>query len=617
MKVLNKDGKDGKGNVKDNFSQQLSNAGKAKGGIEAEVPRKVSWDDVYYDEKTVEGLKEVICSLKASELWGKLAYKGMLFYGPPGTGKTLACHLIANELEAGVFTYGSMNITTGEKDWENVFNAARKWSVENDKVAVLYVDELDSVIYSRDEASDQKEVKTIGSFLRQLDGLHETGKQQTDNGGKTKEIVPKVVVIGATNRIDAIDEAARRPGRLDYEVEIGPPDESGRREITKILMKQQELCTLSSETLDFLVGESQGYTGGDLQGILKKSMSKMFYEEFGKNLQKKYGKAWSGSDEFLKIKENLIKSKLELGKKYIEDAIEETTPSGLKGMFFENPEQDFSDVKGYDDIKKTLEVFVVNPLRKFKKQGKGERVDKRIKNSSGVLLYGPAGTGKTYIAKAVAKEAGANLIFVKGPEIFDKFVGNSERYMRQIFKKAKDCAPCVVVFDEIDGLVGTNNVAHTINDSLQKQMNTMIQELKDDGVKVIATTNEPERINKSLLRYDRLGYQIFMGLPDAEARKSMLEYYSEFLPKSGKIDYDKLSEAAGGYSSSDMKQVCVRAKQWIDIQSTEGKEAKLTQSVLEKILKLVKPKNIETEKYEPYIEEFGSESVGDLYGIQA
>ncbi len=589
-----------------------------------EVPL-VTYEDIGGIQDAVKKVREMIeLPLRHPELFERLGVeppKGVLLYGPPGTGKTLLAKAVANEAGAHFISLAGPEIMSkfygeSEENLRRVFEEAQKHAP-----AIIFIDEIDAIAPKREEVTGEVERRVVSQLLTLMDGLKSRGK---------------VIVLAATNRPNAIDEALRRPGRFDREIEIGVPDKNGRKEILKIHTRNMPLA--EDVNLDELAEKTYGYVGADLaalareaaMSVIRRNMEEIkSKEEYLPNItevareynirnqkdllnaiktaseklqkaEKEAGKAKSAKssareegddtvqDEAKKLSETLnaleIIKKLYVSMSDFINALLFVQPSAMREIMVEVPKVKWSDVGGLDEVKGALKEAVEWPLKNpegFKRLG--------IKPARGIMLYGPPGCGKTYIVKAVANEAGTNFISVKGPEVMSKWVGESEENIRKIFRKAKQVSPSIIFFDEIDALAprrGTETGSH-VSEQIVSQLLTEMSGIEElEGVVVIAATNRPDIIDSALLRPGRFDRLIYVPAPDRETRKKILEVHTRSVPVKG-ISIDKLAEKTEGYSGADLEAVVREAAMEALRESMNAKE--VSAKHFEEALKKVKP----------------------------
>jgi len=527
---------------------------------ESEGVSSITYEDIGGLGDQVKKVREIIeLPLRHPELFTKLgidAPKGVLLYGPPGTGKTLLAKAVANESDANFTSIQGPEIVSkfvgeAEERLRDIFTKA-----EENAPSIIFIDELDAIAPKREEVVGEVEKRIVAQLLTLMDGLKGRGK---------------VVVIGATNRPNALDPALRRPGRFDREIELGVPDKKGRKEILQIHTRGMPLE--KDVNLDELANITHGYVGADLAALGREAAMKTLRRILPKiNLE----------DETIPVE---ILETLRVTRKDFMDGYKEVQPTAMREVMIEVPNIKWDDVGGLESVKRELREAIEWPLKfpeMFKRMG--------IKPPRGIFLYGPPGTGKTLLAKAVATESEANFISVKGPEIFSKWVGESEKAIRETFRKARQAAPCIVFFDEIDavaprrGMDVGSHVTETVVNQLLTEMDGL-EELKE--VVVIAATNRPDMVDSALLRPGRFDKLVMIPAPDLETRKKIFEVHTKRVPITKDIDPDKLAKATEGYSGADIEAV-VREAALNALR--ENKQAKIVeQKHFDKALKEVKP----------------------------
>jgi transitional endoplasmic reticulum ATPase len=495
------------------------------------VPR-VTWEDIGDLEEVKQKIREIVeLPLKHPELFERLGIeppKGILLYGPPGTGKTLLAKALANEIGAYFISINGPEIMSkfygeSEERLRKVFDEAQA-----NAPAVIFIDEIDSIAPKREEVVGEVEKRVVAQLLALMDGLKERGK---------------VIVIGATNRPEALDPALRRPGRFDREIEIPPPDKRARREILAVHTRNMPLS--DDVDLDKIAEITHGYTGADLAALVKESAM---------NALRRFLQA-----ENIDLNQPIPAEKLEKLRVTMEDflaAMRSVQPTLIREVFVEVPEVRWSDVGGLEDVKQELRESIEWPMRYphvFEKMG--------IQPPKGILLFGPPGTGKTLLAKAVATESGANFIAIRGPEILSKWVGESEKAIRQIFRRARMVAPAIVFFDEIDSIASIRG--SDPSGVIDRIVNQLLTEL--DGIQplrrvtIIAATNRPDLLDPALLRPGRFDKLIYVPPPDFKARLEIFKVHTRKMPLSEDVNIEELAKLADGYTGADIAAVCREA----------------------------------------------------------
>jgi len=508
------------------------------------VPQ-VTYEDIGGLTDEIKKVREMIeLPLRHPEIFEKLgieAPKGVLLYGPPGTGKTLLAKAVANESNAHFISISGPEIMSkfyGESEarLREIFKEAKEKSP-----SIIFIDEIDSIAPKREEVTGEVERRVVSQLLSLMDGLEARGK---------------VIVISATNRPNAIDPALRRPGRFDREIEIRVPDKKGRKDILLIHTRNMPLVTDEKDTnyvnIDKIAAISHGYVGADLEYLCKEAAMKCLRRLLPElNLE----------DE--KLPPETLDKLIVNGDDY-QNALREVTPSGMREVFIENPDVSWDEVGGLENVKRELQEAVEWPMKYPTLYSKlGHRMPR------GILLHGPSGTGKTLLAKAVATESEANFITVRGPELLSKWVGESERGIREIFRRARQASPCVIFFDEIDSIAPVRGVGGetAVTERVVSQLLTELDGIETlHGVVVLAATNRADMIDTALLRPGRFDKIILVPMPDKESRKKILEISTKEIPidkelknEAGKnpdyVDLEKLSESTDGLSGADVASV--------------------------------------------------------------
>ncbi|MFZ8858351.1 MAG: CDC48 family AAA ATPase [Candidatus Caldarchaeales archaeon] len=500
---------------------------------EKTLSTNVTYEDIGGLHEQIQKIREMVeLPLRYPELFQKLGIdppKGVLLYGPPGCGKTLLAKAVATEAEANFFLINGpeiMNKYYGETEAKlrEIFRKA-----EEEAPSIIFIDEIDAIAPKRSEVTGEVEKRVVAQLLALMDGLESRGQ---------------VIVIGATNRPNALDPALRRPGRFDREIEIGIPDKRGRKEILQIHTRGMPLA--SDVDIDKLAEITKGYTGADLAALCREAAMKCI---------RRILPSIDFNEE--KLSPEILDQLVVTMRDFLE-AYKEITPTALREVEIETPNVTWDDIGGLEDVKQKLIESIEWPIRyadRFEKLG--------IKPPKGVLLYGPPGCGKTLLAKAVATESEANFISIKGPEIYSKWVGESERAIREVFRKARQAAPCVIFLDEIETLIprrdmldDSSGVAHRVTSTLLAEMDG-IEELRD--VIVIGATNRPDLMDPSALRPGRFDRLIYVPPPDERGRYQILKIYTRKMPLAEDVDLAKLAAMTEGYSGADLESLCREA----------------------------------------------------------
>jgi transitional endoplasmic reticulum ATPase len=492
---------------------------------EGKVP-SITYEDIGGIRNEIARVREMIeLPLRHPELFKRLgveAPKGVLLHGPPGTGKTLLAKAVANETNANFYSIGGPEIMSkyygeSEEKLRNVFEQAEK-----NAPSIIFIDEIDSIAPKREEVSGEVERRIVAQLLSLMDGLKSRGK---------------VVVIGATNRVNAIDPALRRPGRFDRELEIGVPDREGRLEILQIHTRGMPLA--KDVNLEKLADISHGFVGADLQSLSK--------EAGMRSLRRILPNIDLSSES---IPSDTLRKIIVTMNDFM-DVIKEMEPSAMREVFVEIPDIRWEDIGGLAPIKQEMQEAVEWPL---KYQGIFTFAD--AMPPKGILLYGPPGTGKTLMAKAAANESEANFISIKGPELLSKWVGESEKGVREIFRKARQAAPCIIFFDEIDAIApkrgGDFGDSH-VTERLISQLLTELDGLEIlTNVVVIGATNRPDIVDAALLRPGRFDRLLYVPPPDRDSRIQIIKIHIKKKPLDDVVDIEKLADQTEGYTGADI-----------------------------------------------------------------
>ncbi len=504
----------------------------AKGAAE-KIP-EVTYEDIGGLGEEIAKVREMIeLPLKHPELFQTLGIdppKGVLLYGPPGTGKTLLAKAVANETNATFTALNGPEIMSkwygeSEKKLREIFEESQK-----NAPSIIFIDEIDAIAPKREEVTGEVERRVVAQLLSLMDGLTTRGQ---------------VIVIAATNRENSIDPALRRPGRFDREIEIGVPDKRGRKEMLQIHTRRMPIE--KDVDIDAIAEITYGFVGADIQALIKEAAMAA--------LRRLLPEIKTEETEGTVSKE--ILEKLRVHKGDFQEALKMVEPSAMREILVEIPTTRWEDIGGLEHVKQQLKEAVEWPLKKpevFKRMG--------IKPPKGILLFGPPGTGKTLLAKAVANESDANFISVKGPEILSKWVGESEKTIREIFRKAKQVAPTVIFFDELDSIApkrGTD-IGSKAGERVVDQLLTEIDGAEDiRDVVVIGATNRPDIIDPGLLRPGRFDRHILIPVPEKAAREKIFEIHLKNMPLGKEVNAGKLSEKTEGYVGADIETLCREA----------------------------------------------------------
>ena len=528
-----------------------------------EVEEEEKKPEVFYEdlgglhEEIVKVREMIELPLKHPELFERLGIeppKGILLHGPPGCGKTLLAKAVANESGANFIVINGPEIMSkfygeSEENIRKVFDQAEKTSP-----SIIFIDEIDAIAPKREEVKGEVEKRVVSQLLTTMDGLKARGK---------------VIVIGATNIPNALDPALRRPGRFDREIELGVPNKQGRKEILQIHTRGMPI---SNVDIDKIADITHGYVGADIAALCKEAAMhalRRVLPDLGA----------------LKQDKPIDYEKLFVTKEDFDYALKMVEPSAMREVLIEVPKIKWSDIGGLDKVKDTLKEAIEWPLKypdSFKRLG--------IRPPSGIMLYGPPGCGKTLLAKAVANESGANFISVKGPEFLSMWVGESERHIRDVFRRAKQVAPSIIFFDEIDALVpsrGAGPDSH-VTERVVSQLLAEISGLEDlHDVVVIAATNRPDIMDQALLRPGRFDRQILVPTPDEKARLTIFKVHTKNVPISKDVDLEQLAKDTEGYSGADIEALIREAAMYAMRKSKDAKE--VTKKDFDKAMNDIRP----------------------------
>ena len=504
----------------------------------------------------ITAMREIVeLPLRHPELFARLGvepHSGVLLYGPPGCGKTLLAKVIASESDANMYLINGpeiMNKYYGETEarLREIFKEAK-----DNSPSIIFIDEIDAIAPKREEAYGDVEKRVVAQLLALMDGLTERGN---------------VIVLGASNRPDSVDPALRRPGRFDREMEISVPNADGRLEILHIHTRGMPL----SDDVDLknLASELHGYTGADIKSLCRESAIKAI---------RRYLPEIDLENE--RIPSKMLQS-MEIKSRDFYDAMHDVVPTAMREFYVERAKVWWKDVGGLDYAKKTLEdnmITSVNDPSKFTKMG--------IKPPKGVLLYGPPGCGKTILARALAAECGANMILVRGPEILSKWVGESEKAIREIFRKAKTSAPCVIIFDELDSLAKSRTSEEgNRGETILSQMLTEMEEGGTSRIIIVGITNRPDLIDNSMLRTGRLDIVLFIQPPDEKGRLEIIKILTEKMPLTSDVDLDEIAVSTQNYTGADLASLCREAV----VNAMQNNSKKINSNDFALALKKVKP----------------------------
>jgi transitional endoplasmic reticulum ATPase len=490
------------------------------------VPR-VSYEDIGGLKNEVQKVREMIeLPLRHPEIFDRIgieAPKGVLLHGPPGTGKTLLAKAVASETNANFYSISGPEIMSkfygeSEERLRDVFKEA-----EENAPSIIFIDEIDSIAPKREEVSGDVEKRVVSQLLTLMDGIQSRGK---------------LVVIGATNRPNAIDPALRRPGRFDREIDIGIPDEHGRLDI--LLIHSRGMPMTEDVNLESIAKVTHGFVGADLEALSKEAAMRSLRRILPEiNLEQP------------KIPAEIL-NKIKITKQDFDEALRDVQPSAMREVLVQRPNVGWEDIGGLQQVKEELTEAIEWPLKHANLFAEAD-----VQPPKGILLYGPPGTGKTMIAKAVAATSEANFISIKGPELISKWVGESEKGVREVFRKARQAAPCVIFFDELDAVAprrggGSEGDAH-VTERVISQMLTELDGLEDlKGVVVIGATNRPDIIDEALLRPGRFDRLLEVPPPDKDARKHIFQIHTKKKPLESDVNLDNLVEMTEGMTGADI-----------------------------------------------------------------
>ncbi|KYK34434.1 MAG: CDC48 family AAA ATPase [Theionarchaea archaeon] len=529
---------------------------------------EVTYEDIGGLQEEIRKIREMVeIPMKHPEVFERLGItppKGVLLYGPPGCGKTLLAKALANEINAHFSVINGPEIMSkfygqSEENLRKVFEEAEK-----NAPAIIFIDEVDAIAPKRENVTGEVERRVVSQLLTLMDGLKARGK---------------VVVIAATNIPNAIDPALRRPGRFDREIEIGVPDLDGRKEI--LLIHTRGMSMGKNVDLDKIAAMTHGYVGADVEALTKEAAMKTMRRV----IPKIHGEDVDISKEIL--------DQLVVTMDDFLHAYHEVEPSGMREAFVEVPNVTWKDIGGLELVKEELREAVELPLKNpqvFKNVG--------IEAPRGILLYGPPGCGKTLLARAVATESEANFIAIRGPELLSKWVGESEEGVRRVFRRARQVAPCIVFFDEIDAIAGTRGqeVGTKVTERVVNQLLTEIDGIEKMGkVTVIAATNRPDLLDAALLRPGRFDSLIEIPMPDHEARVAIFNVHTKDMPLTD-VDLKELARRTENFSGADIAALCREAGMFAIRENINAERVEMRH--FEKALdKLMKTKTTEQETF--------------------
>ena len=538
----------------------------------------VTYEDIGGLQEEIQRIREMVeLPLRHPELFQRLGIeppRGVFLYGPPGCGKTLLAKAVANESDANFYVISGPEIMSkfyGESEarLREIFQKAHETAP-----SIVFIDEMDAIAPKREEVTGEVERRVVAQLLSLMDGMGTRGN---------------IIVIGATNRPNAIDPALRRPGRFDREIEIGVPDKKGRNEIVQIHTRNMPLA----EDVDIkrLSDITHGYTGADISSLSREAAMKAL---------RRYMPEINLEEERVPPE---ILERMVVNEDDFLSAYREITPTAMREVYVEIPSVRWKEVGGLDEIKNELIQSVEGPLKKpevFKRMG--------IKPPRGILLYGPPGCGKTLLARAVATESEANFIAVKGPEIFSKWVGESEKAIREVFRKARTAAPAIIFFDELDSIIPRRGAGYSDSGATERVISQLLTEM--DGIEslqnvvVIAATNRPDILDPAVMRPGRFDRLIDVPAPDSKALMQIFKIHTRDMPLSKDVDLQEIAEKAREYSGADVEALCREAAMNALRDSVDAKE--VTRRDFDKAIETIKPSI--NERMEQYYAQFSERS---------
>ena len=514
---------------------------------------RITYEEVGGLNQEVKAMREIVeLPLRHPELFTRLgveAHSGVLLYGPPGCGKTLIAKVLASESDANMYSISGPEIVNkyyGETEarLRDIFKEAKE-----NAPSIIFIDEIDAIAPKRDDAYGDVEKRVVAQLLALMDGLNERGN---------------VIVLGATNRPDSVEPALRRPGRFDREFEISVPNTDGRLDILQIHTRGMPLS--KDISLKDLAGQLHGYTGADIKSLCREAATRAIRRYLPKM-----------DLESEKIPSDVLRT-IEIKLVDFYRGMHEVVPTAMREFYVERPKVLWSSVGGMERVKASLTDNLLASIKepsKFSKMG--------IRPPRGVLLYGPPGCGKTLVSRALAAESGANMILVRGPEILSKWLGESEKAVREIFRKAKASSPCVIIFDELDSLARIREGG--AGETVLSQLLTELEEGTTPGVVVVGVTSRPDVLDASLLRTGRLDIPIYVGPPDEAGRLDIIRILTSKMPLAKDVKISEIAVATHNHTGADLAALCREAA----VRAMRKNAATISNSDFVEALRMIKP----------------------------
>lgn len=499
------------------------------------IKDQISYEDIGGLDEVVKKLREMIeLPLRFPEIFERVGIqppRGVLLYGPPGTGKTILARAVANETDSHFINISGPEIMSkyfgeAESKLREIFLKAQE-----EAPSIIFIDEIDSIAPNRENSTSSAENRIVAQLLTLMDGIEDRHN---------------VVVIAATNRPNAIDPALRRGGRFDREIEIGIPDESSRKDILEIQIRGMPLE--ENVNVDVLAKRTQGFVGADINILVKEAALH--------SIQRVVPELELG--DLKEISVNILQ-KIIVTMEDFDKALTEVSPSSLREVIIEVPSVTWDSIGGLKEIKSQLKESLEWPIIHADLYNK-----MNIKSEKGILLYGPPGTGKTMLAKAIANEINMNFISIKGPELISKWVGETEKAIREIFRKARSASPCIIFFDEIDSIASTRSLSNESNDLFKRIVSQLLTEIdgveETKGIMVLAATNRPDLLDTALIRPGRFDRLIFVGLPDYETRFAIIEVELKNTPTEEGLNVEEIARKTENFSAAEIVQILQKSK---------------------------------------------------------